>query len=346
MAVPKTMKAVVLRGRLKVNTEEVPAPEIRDPRDVIIKVSLAGLCGSDLHQYRGEEPYGFVMGHEVVGEIVETGSAVKKFKIGDKVLSSFCTSCGECSNCQAGWTARCPIGTVPGQPSIAGAQAEYFRLPLADSTLFPVPDDIPAELMLLMADILPTGFSVAMNARMLSGKIETKGVAVVIGCGPVGLCAITSATTMYETVFATDLYIPRLEAAKRHGAIALPLADLEEELSKRTDGQGADAVLEVVGHPSAMVTAMKLARPCGVISSCGVHSREIGLDGEMLYDKNLRLQFGRCSVRTYYPYALEILRQNQELFSTFIEHKVSLDQAQEYYTLFEQNKIAKTVFVP
>ena len=163
------------------------------------------------------------MGHEVVGEIVEVGKGIKKFKLGDRVFAPFCTSCGmsdfhrqlviptlrlvavgSCKNCQAGWTARCELGAVPGQPKLAGAQAEFFRSPLADSSLFPMPTDIPEEIMLLMSDILPTGYSVAVNARMLmevppvpsllkssgldslaEGKMEKKGVCVVIGCGPV-----------------------------------------------------------------------------------------------------------------------------------------------------------------
>lgn len=222
-----------------------------------------------------------------------------------------------------------------------------------------------------MTDILPTGYSAAMNARRLlddaiavpwtladaeAGKVPRKGVAVVIGCGPVGLCAISSALTLFETVFATDLHASRLALAEKHGATALPLEQLREAVARATDGRGADAVLEVVGHESAVLTGLSLVRPYGALSSVGVHTRPINLDGNALYDKNVRMQFGRCSVRHFFPCALNVLKANLDLFRGFVENKVDLKDAEkvrhplemtntQYYALFEQGKVAKTVFV-
>ena len=198
---------------------------------------------------------------------------------------------GDCFYCNKAYTSRCVKAMNFGNPVLPGGQAEYFKLHLADTTLFHVPDDLPLELMVLMTDILPTGYSTAMNARRLADEgrsgeaMKKEGVCLVIGCGPVGLCAITSATTMFEKVFATDLAVHRLEAAERHGAVALPSDQVKQAVLDATDGRGADAVLEVVGHVSALKSAMDIARPYGVISSCGVHTHETTLDGVALYGK-------------------------------------------------------------
>ena len=211
-----------------------------------------------------------------------------------------------------GFTSRCDKSISLGCPGTEGAQAEYIRIPLADSSLFHVEKDstIPQDLMLIMTDILPTGYSAAYNARKLLGDdwaaagadaSGKKGVCVVMGCGPVsyldvfltittlisqvGLCAITSATTMFSKVFATDLQPSRLAFAERHGATALPLAELKKAISEATGGRGADAVLEVVGVEGAVRTGMELVRPYGVLSSVGVHGAERKLDGDMLYGK-------------------------------------------------------------
>ncbi|RSH82824.1 hypothetical protein EHS25_005814 [Saitozyma podzolica] len=356
------MRGVVLKGAFNVKVERRPVPRVEKDTDAVMRVHLAGLCGgsSGLPGENGSDA-GFIMGHEAVGEVVEVGKGVGKFKVGDKVFSPFHLSCGDCFYCHRGYFSRCVQAQCIGGPGIEGAQAEYLRVPLADATLLPTPADMPEELMLLMADILPTGYSVAWHARRLadedreslgadgglSGAQEKRkgGVCVVVGCGPVGLCAITSALTLFSKVFATDLQPTRLRLAEKHGAIALPLEQLRAALLEATDGRGADAVLEVVGHPGALTTSMDLVRPFGVISSCGVHSMPITMDGDLLYSKNLRFQFGRCSVRKFYPMALEILKANIPLFEGFVEHRIALDDAEEYYRLFEQNKVAKTIFV-
>nr|XP_031864499.1 uncharacterized protein CI109_000414 [Kwoniella shandongensis]KAA5531571.1 hypothetical protein CI109_000414 [Kwoniella shandongensis] len=372
---PTDMEAIIFKKPYEVALERVPTPKLEKEDDVIVKVHLAGLCGSDLHLYRGHEDAGkdYIMGHEVVGTIVQKGAAVKGFEIGEVVAVPFTVSCGH--------TARCSSSQLFGTPSLPGCQAQYVRIPLASSCLARKPKDLPDELMLLMADILPTGYSAAWNAWKLldmgggerGGKGEQKGVCVVIGCGPsiktkmsgedsntriqrrsyideftpqVGLCAISSAKTLFGTVYATDLTTSRLSLAEKHGAIALPSSELGPAVLKATEGRGADAVLEIVGHPSALYSALELVRPYGAVSSVGVHSKDLTINGGLLYDKNVKMQFGRCSVRTFYQPALEVLAENQEVFKSFIEHKVGFTQAAEYYELFEKNKVAKTVFVP
>lgn len=235
-----------------------------------------------------------------------------------------------------------------------------MRIPEGEASLYHAPREVPEKLMLLMADIIPTGYYVAYQARhgMDDGQISSqslngevvqpegkKGVCVVVGCGPVGLCAITAAKTMFETVFATDLAPHRLEAARKHGAIALPANELKDAVLKATEGRGADAACEVVGHGSALDTAIDVVRPYGTIASCGLHTHDVTIPGLTLYGKNLKLIFGRCAVRTYTPAAMQVLKDNVDLFESFVEHEVSVDKAPEYYELFEKNKIAKTAFV-
>jgi threonine dehydrogenase-like Zn-dependent dehydrogenase len=364
-SLPATSKAAVIVEPYKIVVKDVPTPQIKEDNDAIIKNTASGLCGSDLHIYRGHQPgpYNYVIGHEAVGTVAAVGPGVKKFKVGDKVVAPFATTCGRCYYCKQGYTSRCNGGgQLLGSAANPGAQAEYVRIPEAEASLSHAPDDIPEQLLLLMADILPTGYSAAYNARHLLddhqvpqaadfqvGAVKQpegkRGVAVVIGCGPVGLCAITSALSMFEKVFATDLAPHRLKQAEKHGAIALQGEELKKAVLEATEGRGADAAIEVVGHQSALDTGIDLLRPWGVLSSCGLHTHDVTIPGLTLYGKNLRLQFGRCSVPTFTPAALEILRQNQSLFADFIEHEVPLEKAPEYYKEFEQNKIGKTVFV-
>ncbi|GMK57459.1 hypothetical protein CspeluHIS016_0402930 [Cutaneotrichosporon spelunceum] len=362
-ALPPTMKAVVLEAPYKIAVKDVPTPTIQKATDVIVQATVAGLCGSDLHIYRGHIPLALplTIGHEMVGKIVQVGDEVTKWKVGDNVIVPFTATCGNCYFCKKGLMARCDTGITFGTGrGLDGCQAEYLRVPTADTFLFPQPDDIPASTLLLMADILPTGYFVASGGKRLLMESEgqpmtgdlvkdvegrKEGVCVVIGCGPVGLCAISSAVRMFDKVFATDLAPHRLEAARRHGAIALPEEELKAALMEATEGRGADVSLEVVGHADAVLKAIELTRFFGVVSSCGVHSGPITTSGYMMFSKGLRFQWGQCSVPTYFPGAMEVLRDNKELFSHFIEKKIDFSEAEEYYTLFEKNKIGKTVFV-
>lgn len=353
------MKAVILKGNHSVQVDDVPVPELEADTDVLVKVHLAGLCGSDLHFYRGKEgpATGFTLGHEFVGSIVRIGTAVQRFKLGDVVLAPFSLSCGACFYCMKGHTSRClssiSLGTGVGVP---GAQAEYIRIPMADACVFPLPRSIPPHLALLLADVLPTGYMTAHNALSLlstdpdqpaTSEVQSKrtlgGACVVVGCGPVGLCAIIAARTMFATVFATDPSEGRRAQAAQYGATALPADALRAEVLAVTEGRGADAALEVVGNGAALRTAMSLVRPYGVVSSCGVHG-QMDMDGELLYGKNLRLQFGRCSVRRYFEPARELLQSSPETFADFIQHQVPLDEAEEWYRRFEKGEVGKTVF--
>ncbi|KAB8343254.1 hypothetical protein FH972_022843 [Carpinus fangiana] len=348
-----TMKAVVFKGPKEVQLEDRPLPTIEEPTDIVCKVRYTALCGSELHVFRGHQksPTGFIMGHEFTGEVHEVGSAIKNFKKGDKVVSPFTLSCGECFYCKHGFSSRCSKGKLYGSAVLDGSQAEYVRVPLADSTLFLAPDDVPDKLLVLMADIFPTGFFGARNAFKDFSEAEAKeATVVVLGCGPVGLCALVNALDYKpKNLFAVDSVPSRLELAKQLGATdALNFQTDKEGMTKRildaSDGRGADIVIEVVGLSPALRMAFDMIRPWGVISSIGVHNAEIPWTAQEAYGKNLRVQQGRCPVRSVFPEALEKLREKHTKLDFMSDKIMPLSQAVEGYEIFDSMKAQKVVF--
>jgi threonine dehydrogenase-like Zn-dependent dehydrogenase len=255
------------------------------------------------------------MGHETTGEVTEIGSEVKNHKIGDVIVMPFTLSCGECFYCSRGFSSRCVKGLLFGCPLLDGGQAEYMRVPLADATAVKAPEGIEEKKLVLMADIFPTGYFAAANAfRGFSEETIQQSVVVLIGCGPVGLCALINALEYKpRVVLAVDRVESRLALAKKLGAE--PWNDqtdregLEKRVKELTDGRGADIIIEGVGHADALKTGFDLLRPWGNISSFGVHNEEIPWTGNQAYGKNLRIQMGRCPVRsTRTPYPRHLLQ--------------------------------------
>lgn len=244
------------------------------------------------------------MGHEFTGEVIDTGSDVRKFVNGDRVVSPFTVSCGQCFYCDHGYSSRCTECKLFGTVTLDGGQAEYVRVPLADSTLFKVPTSVDEKKLVLMADIFPTGYFASMNAfsGLLQKDIESSTV-LLFGCGPVGICALIG-TLEYKPkhLIAIDSIPDRLALAQKLGAEAWNFkndeAGLRQRVSDLTGGRGADVVIEVVGHRSALRLGFELLRPWGRISSVGVHNQDIPWSGNEAYAKNLQLQMGRCPVRS------------------------------------------------
>lgn len=259
------------------------------------------------------------MGHEFTGEVTETGSSVKHFKKGDVVVSPFTLSCGECFYCARGFSSRCAQSKLFGSAALDGAQAEYVRVPMADSTLFAAPPAVDERKLVLMADIFPTGYFAARNAFRGTSESEMRDSTVLLfGCGPVGLCALVSALEYRpKHLIAIDSVPARLQLAKELGAEVWNFQEDEEGLRKRvkevTDGRGADVAIEVVGHSDALRMGFELIRPWGRISSVGVHNAEIPWTGNEAYNKNLQLQMGRCPVRSIFGDAMEFLVKKQDI---------------------------------
>ncbi|KAJ0108573.1 hypothetical protein J7T55_015007 [Diaporthe amygdali] len=350
----KTMKAVVFDGPHKVSVQDRPVPKLQHGGDIIVKVQAAALCGSELHTFRGhaESDTGFIMGHEFTGVVVEVGSDVKTVKEGDKIVSPFTTTCGKCFYCENGYSSRCVDCLLFGCPKLDGAQAEYVRVPHADGTVVKAPPEIQDQSLVLMADIFPTGYFGAKNAfsRLTPSEIAN-GTVVVVGCGPVGLCAIIAALEYKpKHLFAVDSVDSRLEEARKLGAEPLNFVKDKEGMFEKvksvTEGRGADAVIEVVGLSPALRTAFDLVRPWGVISSIGVHNAEIPFSGNDGYNKNVRLQMGRCSVRSLFPESLALLAKSQDKLSFMFDKIMPLSEAVEGYDLFDKMKVQKVIFKP
>jgi len=336
------MRALTFHGIETIKHESVPDPKIESPDDAIVKIHLAGICGSDLHVYHGREKgldVGTVMGHEFVGEIVELGKAVRKFKKGDLVFSPFTTNCGQCFYCRKNLPCRCTLGQLFGwvQNGIGlhGGQAEYVRVPLADSTLLRAPENVLPEEALLLGDVFSTGYFCAEMA-----EIAPEGTYAVIGCGPVGLMAIIGARELgAKKLFAIDTIPERLALAAKFGAT---LIDYQKEnplavIRDATEDRGADAVLEVVGSPAAARLAIDLVRPGGIISVAGVHNEEhFAFSPAEAYDKNLNYKVGRCPARYYMERLIPLVQKKKYDLTAIISHRLPLAEGPRGYKIFAE----------
>ena len=317
----------------------MPDPEVLAPTDAIVRIELAAICGSDLHVWHGRETgldQGTVMGHEFVGEVVDVGRDVKRFRRGERVVAPFTTSCGDCRFCRIGLTARCIRGELFGWVErgrgLHGGQAELVRVPLADATLALLPEALPDEVGILLGDVLATGYHAALLAEAGPGR-----VCAVVGCGPVGLMAVLAARELgAETVYAVDTIPDRLQFAGRLGGVPLRLEpDAVPRLRDATQGFGVDSVLECVGTPTALRLGFDVLRPGGTISSVGVH-HEAALPfspGEA-YDRNLTFRSGRCPARGYFPTLLPIAERHGPGLGGLFTHRLPLAEAAAGYTMF------------
>lgn len=336
------MRALTFQGLRALKLESLPDPRIEAPGDAIVAVRLAGICGSDLHPYHGREQGldpGTVMGHEFVGEVVETGAEVRALRRGDRVLSPFTTSCGSCFFCRSGLTARCESGQLFGWRcrgrGLHGAQAEYVRVPLAESTLVPMPESLGEEVALLLGDVLATGYH-----GVRSAGFGPQRVCAVVGAGPVGLSALVAARELgAERVFAIDSVPERLALAGEFGASPVhrlatdPLAVLREA----TEGRGADAVLEAVGGAAPLRLALDLVRPGGTVAVVGVHNEDrFPLSPAEAYDKNLTFTIGRCPARALFTELIAVARRRNQDLTRIITHRLPLDEGPRGYEVFDR----------
>lgn len=348
------MKALLFEGIRRVVCATVPDPAVRDAGDVVVRVRAAAVCGSDLHVYRGLETgldAGTVMGHEVAGEVVEAGPGVTRFRPGDLVVSPFTTSCGACFYCRLGLTARCERGQLFGWVEkgrgLHGVQAEYVRVPLADSTLVMVPDGTPPEEALFAGDVLATGWFGAESAGAAPGR-----TVAVVGCGPVGLMAVIAARELGAgRIFAVDALPERLALAERWGAepVDFQRTDAAGRIRDATEGRGADGVVEAVGSPQASRLAFDLVRPGGTLAAVGVHveDRLAFAPGE-IYDKNLTYRAGRCPARSYMDRLLQLICARKYDLGALISHRLPLEEGPSGYDLFDRrvDGCTKVILMP
>ena len=331
------MKALVYHGPGRKAWEEVPMPTIRSDTDAIVRVDATTICGTDLHILKGDVPAvtdGRILGHEAVGTVEAIGSGVKTLKVGDRVLVSCITACGACRFCREGRYGQClgGGGWILGH-TIDGTQAEYVRVPFADTSTYPVPAGAADEEILMLADILPTGYEVGV----LNGAVQPGDVVAVVGAGPIGLAAIMGARLFSPShIVAIDLADSRLEAAKQFGADVVVNTSREDALAivrDLTGGLGADVAIEAVGVPATFELAARLARPGGHIANIGVHGEPATLHLEELWSRNVTITTGL--VDTYStPTLLRLVMSQQLDAGRFVTHHFTLDQFEEAYDVF------------
>jgi alcohol dehydrogenase len=330
------MHALVYHGPNQKGWEEVPKPTLIDDTDAIVRVESTTICGSDLHILKGDVPEvtdGRILGHEAVGTVEEVGSSVKNLRPGDRVLVSCITACGACQFCRRARYGQCTGGGgwILGH-LIDGTQAEYVRVPFADTSTYPLPGGVADEDILMMADILPTGYEVGV----LNGHVSPGDVVAVVGAGPIGLSAIIGAQLFSPShIVAIDLADTRLDAAKQFGAdvtVNNGREDPLEVIKGLTGGLGADVAIEAVGLPSTFELAATLIRPCGHLANIGVHGKPATLHLEQLWTKDITITTGL--VDTYStPTLLRLLGHHLDV-GKFVTHHFAMGDFEAAYDTF------------
>jgi alcohol dehydrogenase len=331
------MKALVYHGPGQKAWEEVADPTLRADSDAIVRVEAVTICGTDLHILKGDVPEvtpGRILGHEAVGTVESVGTAVRGVKVGDKVLVSCITACSTCRFCREGRYGQCTGGGgwILGH-LIDGTQAEYVRVPFADTSTYPAPEGVSDEALLMVADILPTGYEVGV----LNGAVRPGDVVAVVGAGPIGLSAMMGSRLYSPShVVAIDLADSRLEAAKQFGAdvtVNNGLEDPKEVIGGLTGGLGADVTIEAVGVPATFELAARLVRPGGHVANIGVHGRPATLHLEELWIRDVTITTGLVDTFSS-PTFLRLLQGHQFDADRFVTHRFALDEFEEAYRVF------------
>jgi alcohol dehydrogenase len=331
------MRALVYHGPGSKNWEEVAEPTIVDDTDAVVQVDAVTICGTDLHILKGDVPTvtdGRILGHEAVGTVTQVGTGVKNVRPGDRVLVSCISACGRCRYCRDGSYGQCRGGGgwILGH-LINGTQAEYVRVPFADNSTYPVPAGVTDEEVLMLADILPTGYEVGV----LNGSVRPGDTVAIVGAGPIGLAATLGAKLHSPShVVAVDLAAGRLDAAKQFGADIVVNSrgdDPVDRVMELTDGLGADVVIEAVGVPETFELCARLVRPGGHVANVGVHGKPATLHLEDLWIKNVTITTGL--VDTYStPTLLRLVAARQIDAARFVTHRFGIDEFLDAYDVF------------
>jgi len=345
------VKALAYEGEANVNVVDAPKPSIGGPTEALVRMTLTAVCGSDLHIYHGRIPgcEGCVLGHEFVGVVEEVGSEIRRFKAGDRVVSSFFSSCGHCYYCLRGWFNQCVSKATFGYGkhfgNLGGGQAEYVVVPLADHTLEPIPHDLGDEQAIFVGDILATGFFAAERAEIKPGD-----TVAVIGAGPVGLMSIMSAQLFGPArVFAIDMVDSRLELAQGLGAVPINAGQTPavDAVKAATGGFGVDRSIEAVGDLAAIASAIECVRGGGTISTVGVPNHASGdFPYLQMWSKALTFRSGWCNVQAYMRPLLDLIVAGRLKPDGIISHRMKLEEGKEAYRIFDAREATKIVLTP
>lgn len=336
------MKALVYKGPSSIVWEEVPDPRIQKPTDAIVKIETTTICGTDLHILKGDVPAvhaGRILGHEGVGVVTAVGEAVTEIAVGDRVIVSCISACGKCGYCLEGMYSHCladegasGIGWILGH-LIDGTQAEYVRVPFAETSLHKVPEGVAPEEAAMISDILPTGHEVGIRY----GAVKPGDVVAVIGAGPVGLAAMTTAALYGPSrVIAIDIDANRVEQAKRFGAsdgVVSTDSDWKDQVMALTDGLGVDVAIEAVGIPATWDMSLAIVRPGGHVANVGVHGKPVSFPLDTAWIQNLTITTGLVNTDTS-RMLIKLLAQGRIDVAGFISHRFSLGDILSAYDTF------------
>lgn len=332
------MKALVYQGPGKKSVEDRPKPTIKRSTDSIVKIKKTTICGTDLHILKGDVPtcsLGRILGHEGIGVIDEIGSGVTSFKPGDKVLISCITSCGKCDYCRRSMYSHCIHGGWILGNKIDGTQAEYVLIPQADTSLYKIPSDINEDALVMLSDILPTGF----ECGVLNGKVQPGNTVAIVGAGPIGLSALLTAQFYSPSqIIMIDIDDNRLAVAKRLGATQIinnKHGKAVEQVMAITQGQGVDTAIEAVGVPATFVLCEDLIAPGGTIANIGVHGVKADLHLERLWSQNITITTRLVDTVTT-PMLLKTVCAHKIDPNLLVSHHFKFEQILEAYETFAQ----------
>lgn len=330
------MKALVYHGPGNRSYEEKPKPTIQKTTDAVVKITKTTICGTDLHIMKGDVPAvkdGTTLGHEGVGIIEEVGEGVSNFKKGDPVLISCITACGKCDNCKKQMYSHCEDGGWILGHMIDGTQAEYVRIPHADTSLYHIPEGADEEALVMLSDILPTGFEVGV----LNGKVQPGDVVAIVGAGPIGLAALLTAQFYSPAeIIMVDLDNNRLEVSKEFGATDTVNSGDENAVDKimeLTNGKGVDVSIEAVGVPATFDICQDIVKAGGQVAVVGVHGTSVDFKLEELWIKNITMTTGLVDTYTI-PMLMKTVGSGELEPDQLITHHFKLDQIMEAYDTF------------
>jgi alcohol dehydrogenase len=331
------MQALVYQGPGVWALEERPRPTLQDPTDAIVRISKTTICGTDLHILKGDVPSvaaGRILGHEGVGVIEECGGHVAGFKVGDPVLISCISSCGRCLNCKVGMPSHCSNGGgwILGN-LIDGTQAEYVRIPFADHSLHALPAGLDEEALVMLSDILPTGF----ECGVLKGAVQPGDVIAIVGVGPIGLATLLTARFYAPAeIIAIDVDESRLEFARSFGAtqcINNRDGTAATQVLALTGGRGVDVAIEAIGNSVAFDICQAIVAPGGHIANIGVHGKPVQLSLDKLWDRNLTLTTRLVDTVTT-PMLLKTVVSGRLDPAPLISHRFQLHELMRAYDTF------------
>ncbi|HVB03805.1 MAG TPA: zinc-dependent alcohol dehydrogenase family protein [Chitinophagaceae bacterium] len=342
------MKALVYHGPGQKSWEEKPKPVLKDPGDAIVKITKTTICGTDLHILKGDLPAvtnGRTLGHEGVGMIEELGAGITNFKKGDHVLISCITSCGKCEYCKKGMYSHCEKGGWILGNLIDGTQAEYVRIPFADNSLYLIPPDSDEEALVMLSDILPTGY----ECGVLNGQVMPGSTIAIVGAGPVGIATLlTSQFYTPAEIIMIDLDDNRLNLARSLGATQTINSSLENAADKvmsLTQGKGVDTAIEAVGIPATFELCELIVAPGGHIANIGVHGKSVTLHMETLWSKNISITTRLVDTITT-PMLFKTVRSHRLDPKKLITHHFKLNDIVRAYDIFshaEKEKALKVI---